>query len=144
MEIQKKVTLVNKLSESERLSKIIEDFAEEKNLSLKLLFEINVALDEILTNIVSYAYNDKAEHKILVRLFSLKDGLKIQVEDEGIAFNPLQRAEPDITKSVMERPIGGLGIHMVRKLVDELKYKRENNKNILTLIKIDNKNGGNR
>ncbi len=136
MEIQKEVILVNKLSESERLSKIIEELAEEKNLSPKFVFEINVALDEIITNIVSYAYNDKAEHKILVRLFFLEDGLKIQIEDEGIAFNPMERPEPDITKSVMERQIGGLGIHMVRKLVDELKYKRENNKNILTLIKI--------
>ena len=144
MEIQKEVTLVNKFSESERLSKIIEDFAEGKNFSLKFLFEIDVALDEILTNIISYAYNDKAEHKILVRLFFLEDGLKIQIKDKGIAFNPLEKAEPDITKSVMERPIGGLGIHMVRKLVDELKYKRENNKNILTLIKKDNKNGGSR
>ncbi len=135
MEIQKEVILVNKLTESERLSKIIEELAEEKNLSPKFVFEINVALDEIITNIISYAYNDKAEHKILVKIFFLEDGLKIQIEDEGIAFNPMERAEPDITKSVMERPIGGLGIHMVRKLVDELKYKRENNKNILTLIK---------
>lgn len=135
MEIQKEVTLLNKLSESERLSKIIEELAEENNLSPKFVFEINVALDEILTNIVSYAYNDKAEHKILVRLFFPEDGLKIQIEEDGIAFNPLERAEPDITKSVMERPIGGLGIHMVRKLINELSYKRENNKNILTLIK---------
>ena len=135
MEIQKEVILVNKLTESERLSKIIEELAEEKNLSPKFVFEINVALDEIITNIISYAYNDKAEHKILVKIFFLEDGLKIQIEDEGIAFNPMERAEPDITKSVMERPIGGLGIHMLRKLVDELKYKRENNKNILTLIK---------
>jgi len=135
VEIQKEVILVNKLTESERLSKIIEELAEEKNLSPKFVFEINVALDEIITNIISYAYNDKAEHKILVKIFFLEDGLKIQIEDEGIAFNPMERAEPDITKSVMERPIGGLGIHMVRKLVDELKYKRENNKNILTLIK---------
>jgi len=135
VEIQKEVTLLNKLSESERLSKIIEELAEENNLSPKFVFEINVALDEILTNIVSYAYNDKAEHKILVRLFFPEDGLKIQIEEDGIAFNPLERAEPDITKSVMERPIGGLGIHMVRKLINELSYKRENNKNILTLIK---------
>jgi len=135
VEIQKEVTLVNKLSESERLSKIIEEKASQKNLTPKFVFEINVALDEVLTNIISYAYNDDDEHKILVRLFFPEDGLKIQIEDDGSAFNPLERAEPDITKSVMERPIGGLGIHMVRKLINELSYKRENNKNILTLIK---------
>ena len=135
MEIQKEVTLVNKLSESERLSKIIEEKAKQKNLTPKFVFEINVALDEVLTNIISYAYNDDQEHFILVRLFFFERELKVQIEDDGAAFNPLERAEPDITQSVMERPIGGLGIHMVRKLVDHLDYKRESGKNILTLVK---------
>lgn len=128
MNIQNEIPLVNKLSENERLSKIIEAKAQQNNLIPKFVFEINVALDEVLTNIISYAYNDDKGHIILVKLFFFENELKVQVEDDGIAFNSLERAEPDITKSVLERPIGGLGIHMIKKLVYHLNYKRKNGK----------------
>jgi serine/threonine-protein kinase RsbW len=94
---------------------------------------VKVVLDEILTNIISYAYADAGEHSIVTR-FSLEQGqLTVQVEDDGRPFNPLNAPEPDTKQLLEERPIGGLGIYLVRKLIDELEYRRQNERNILVM-----------
>ncbi|HET9129489.1 MAG TPA: SpoIIE family protein phosphatase, partial [Terriglobia bacterium] len=127
------VELKNSLSEIERVASTADDFGRRHRLSAETQRNAKLALDEILTNIVSYAYTDADEHRIVTR-FSLEQGkLTIEVEDDGRPFNPLDTPEPDITQSLQERSIGGLGIHLVRKLTDELEYRRQDRRNILIM-----------
>ena len=127
------VELKNNLSEIQRLARIADDFGRRHQLNAETLHKVKVGLDEILTNVISYAYTDGGEHSIITR-FSLEQGrLTIEVEDDGRPFNPLNAPEPDTKQLLGERPIGGLGIHLVRKLIDELEYRRQNDRNILVM-----------
>jgi len=127
------VQLKNKLFELERMSQILEELGQSHHLPSKALHVVNLALEEILTNVISYGYEDKNEHEIIVRL-SLQDGeLVAEVEDDGRPFNPLELPEPDTTSPLEERPVGGLGIHFVRKLMDAVEYSRKDGKNLLVM-----------
>ncbi|MBK8316480.1 MAG: ATP-binding protein [Acidobacteria bacterium] len=96
-------------------------------------------LDEILTNVISYAYEDADQHLINIR-GKLADGfLTIEVEDDGREFDPLKSDNPDLDSGLQERPIGGLGIHLVKKLTDQLEYHRQDGKNLLVMRKIANR-----
>ncbi|HEV8713017.1 MAG TPA: ATP-binding protein [Candidatus Binatia bacterium] len=129
------VSFKNQLAEIERLGQIVEEFAERHHWSPRTLFEVNVSLEEILTNVISYGYEDNEEHEIILRL-SFADGeMTAEIEDDGRPFNPLEVAEPDLDMSLEERPIGGLGIFMVRKFITGLAYRRHEGKNRLTLKK---------
>ena len=94
---------------------------------------INLALEELISNIIFYGYEDHNEHLIYVH-FAIEDGYLITViEDDGKAFNPLERPEVDTSTLLDDKPIGGLGIHFVKNLMDDLKYERVADKNTLTL-----------
>jgi anti-sigma regulatory factor (Ser/Thr protein kinase) len=127
------VELKNSLPEIERLARIVDDFGQRHRLNTKHVHNVKVALDEILTNIISYAYADNREHSIVARLCLDQDKWTVEVEDDGRPFNPLNAPEPDTEQLLEVRPIGGLGIHLVRKLTDELTYRRQNNRNILIM-----------
>ena len=134
------VTLKNDLSEIERLSKLIEDFGKINNLSPKIIFDVNLTLDELITNIISYGYEDEDEHEIIITIWLNENELKLKLVDDGLPFNPLTIQEPDhLTQTLDDRPIGGLGIYLVRKLMDDIDYKREKNKNILLMTKFIDK-----
>jgi sigma-B regulation protein RsbU (phosphoserine phosphatase) len=127
------VELKNSPPEIKRLTRIADDFGQRHRLNAESSHNVKVALDEILTNIISYAYADAREHSIVTR-FSLEQGkLTIEVEDDGRPFNPLYAPEPDTTQLLEERPMGGLGIHLVRKLMDEVEYRTQNDRNILIM-----------
>lgn len=129
------VTLTNRLSELERLGRIVETFVEAHRLPRDLVYPINLALDEILTNIIAYAYADQEEHPITLRLSLADNILTAELEDDGRPFNPLDAPEPIMEGSVDERPVGGLGIHLVRTMMDHLEYRRERDRNRLVLKK---------
>ena len=100
------------------------------------LLAFQVALDEVLTNIIDYAHPEHPVSLIAIHVSTPPGGLEITIEDNGIAFNPLESdADPDLEQSLEERPIGGLGIHLVKSLMDTLEYRRQNNRNRLTLSK---------
>ena len=96
---------------------------------------MNIALDELLNNIISYGYNDKDVHEIEIKIELRSERLIIIINDDGIPFNPFIADAPDMKTSVEEKSIGGLGIHIVKNLMDECDYKRNINNNIITLIK---------
>jgi len=89
--------------------------------------------EEIFANVAFYAYPEK-QGLIDVSLNKLDNNIILEFKDEGIEYNPLEKPDPDVTLPPEERPIGGLGIYMVKNLSDEIYYKRENNNNILTLV----------
>jgi serine/threonine-protein kinase RsbW len=129
------ITLKNKISEIERLADAVMQFGRENNFSDKVIFDINLALEEVVNNVISYAYKDKNEHQINIYMELEGQVLLLKVEDDGIPFNPFDVPEPDIDKPVEEREPGGLGLFFVRNLTDELEYKREKDKNILIMKK---------
>ena len=117
----------------------LSEWIEGLNLPKELDMPVNLALEEAVSNVMLYAYPENRNGQVLVEFARTSDqaGEKIvfTISDTGIPFDPTQKEEVDITLSSEQRAIGGLGIHLVRKLMDEMEYKREGDKNVLTLIK---------
>lgn len=135
MSAQVTVSFKNQLAEIERLGQVVTEFAERHHWSPQALFEVNVSLEEILTNVISYGYEDNQDHEITLRLAFTDGEMTAEIEDDGRPFNPLEAAEPDLNKPLEERDIGGLGIYLVRKFMTDLAYHRHEGKNRLTLKK---------
>jgi serine/threonine-protein kinase RsbW len=127
--------LKSSLSELDNLCLNLETLGEKIGLSKKLVFEINLALDELFTNIISYGFSDEDEHTIKVTITPQNDEICLCIEDDGIPFNPIEFDTPDVACSVENCKVGGLGIHIIRKLMDDICYQRCGDKNILTLKK---------
>ena len=110
---------------------------EELNADHKTAYKVRLALDELLTNVVSYAYEYKegGEIEISYKIADDPRSITLSIADEGKAFNPLETEDPDLALDVSERKIGGLGIFLVKNVMDEIDYRRENERNILTIKK---------
>ncbi len=129
------ITLRNRLNELGRLAEAVAAFARANGLSRDTANDVNLVLEEVITNIIRYGYEDDREHEIVVRGCLAHGELRLEVEDDARAFNPLQVPPPDTEQPLEERPVGGLGIHFVRRLMDHVSYRRRRNRNILTLRK---------
>jgi len=124
----------NRLSETSRVKKHFDTFAEDYGIPEKVRLKMNVVFDELLTNIISYAYQDNKEHDIGIKVELSADRLKVSMVDDGIPFNPLGVETPDTGLPLEERKIGGLGIHLVRKMMDKVSYRRRIDKNVITVV----------
>lgn len=125
----------NDLSELGRLNELLSRFCKEHRLPGSVAMEIGLALEEVFVNVVQYAYEDSAEHEILVSLSAENGEIVLAVEDDGIAFNPLEVPPVDTTLPIEQRPVGGLGIHLVRSVMSEVKYARTEGRNRLEMRK---------
>lgn len=96
---------------------------------------INLSLDELLTNTISYGYEDDGAHTIEIELSKDGNGVTVVLADDARAFDPTAAADPDIDADLDERALGGLGIHIVRAMMDEISYRRVDGRNELTLTK---------
>ena len=120
--------------ELDRVSAAIEEFAEEAEWPLDLVFKVNLALEEIVINVMNYGHDDGL-HEIDITLITEENSLTIEIVDDGRPFDPLHDApKPDVNAELEDRDIGGLGIHFVRKMMDDVRYRREEGKNHLTLV----------
>lgn len=139
------ITIVNRGGELARVAALLDRLAAEHRLAPEVVADMQVALDEVLTNIAKFAHADDAEHRIDVRLRVLDDVLEAVVEDDGAPFDPLAVPAPDVSAPLRERRVGGVGIHFARNLLDELSYERIGERNRLVLRKrIRTGNGENR
>lgn len=129
------IVVKNQLCELERVSRAVAEFGARRALPAEVIFAGSLALDEILTNVISYGYEDAAEHEILVRLEAVGGMLTVVVEDDGRPFNPLAAAPVDTEAAIEDRAVGGLGIHLVREVMDDLAYRREAGKNVMVMKK---------
>ena len=137
-------TIKNSIAEIARVVALVEELASVQQLPPSSIWPLNVALDEVLSNIISYGHEDGAEHEICVRV-SVEHGLVVaEVEDDGKAFDPLAAPTPEIDVPLEERSVGGLGIHIVRNLMDEVTYSRIAGRNRLTLKRALAKDEGER
>ncbi len=125
--------LKNDLSELERLCLNCEEIGRSIGVSDKSIFEMNLALDELFTNIISYGFNDSQEHIIKISITIEGDQLQMRIEDDGVPFNPSESKTPDFQCDIEKCKIGGLGIHLINKMMDEVQYQRVADKNILIL-----------
>ena len=111
------------------------EWIDSLNLPQELNMPVNLALEEIVSNVMLYAYPENKSGQVLVEAETAPKRVVFTISDTGIPFDPTQQEEPDITLAAEDRQIGGLGIYLVRQLMDEIQYERKDNKNILTLIK---------
>lgn len=132
---QIRIVLDNDLSEIAELHREVEHFGEKCSLSSKTQFELNLILEEVLANIISYAYADNRRHEIVVRADLGNGEVVIEVEDDGRPFNPLQSPPPDLEQPLEQRKAGGLGLYLVRELTSSIEYTRREEKNHLVMKK---------
>ena len=133
--MEKTIILANEISEISRLYDFIEDIGNEFSLTPDVIFNLNLVLEEAVVNIINYAY-PKEEHESIYLSARLHEGSAIFVlTDTGKEFDPTMVPDADITMSAEERQIGGLGIFLIRQIMNEVKYERIEGKNVLTLEK---------
>ena len=102
---------------------------------MSLTMSLNLALEEAVVNVMEYAYPEGQKGNVEIEVTADQEWMTFVIMDTGIAFDPTMKEDADTTLSAEERPIGGLGIFLVRQLMDVIDYKRQDNKNVLTLQK---------
>jgi anti-sigma regulatory factor (Ser/Thr protein kinase) len=135
MQAQEDLQLSNKLEEIDRCLQAFASFCNRILLTEDMQNSVSIVLDDLLNNIISYAFEDSEEHKIEVSFRKDKQRLVITVVDDGVEFDPYLKGKPDIESEIDERRIGGLGIHMIKSIMDDYFYKRIKGQNHITLIK---------
>ena len=128
--------LKNALTELDALFQHIEQFGHSHGLPKKQIFQINLALDELFTNIVSYGFPDGNSHWIDFKLRLENNEVVIHIEDNGIPFDPVSAPTSGSVPPLEKCKIGGLGLHIVKKMMDEIAYERRGDKNIITIKKL--------
>ena len=127
-------TMANDMADFARLPPQLEAFAEQADLPPDVAMHIDIVLDELLVNTISYGYADGRAGTISLWM-RVDDGVTIVIEDDGDAFDPLSVAPPDLDSDLEHRQIGGLGVHFVRTMMDSVDYQRIDGVNRLTLTK---------
>ena len=123
------------IAEIERLNRVVRHFGELHEIPGRALYAVNLAVDELVTNAVLYGFDEGSQEEIVVRMEIEGSHLVAIITDEGREFDPLQAPAPNLDAPLEERSIGGLGVHLVRSLMDHVKYERTGRKNILTVRK---------
>ena len=133
--MEKKLILQNEVEQLSKLSDFIDSIAEELSIDSSMAMSLNLAIEEAVTNVVMYAYPEGEVGNVVI-IANFTEGMLIfTISDNGIPFDPTSKTDADVTLNVEERPIGGLGIFLVKNLMDFVGYKRKNGYNILTLKK---------
>lgn len=130
------ITIKNEIEEISKLVEFVEQIGKFHNLEPTLVMNLNLALEEAISNIILYAYPNKIDGDILITITKLDNSLIFTISDNGLEFDPTLIPDADICLSAKERKVGGLGIFLIRKIMDEFKYERIEGKNILTLKRL--------
>ncbi len=133
--MRKNLVLPNNTEEVPRLAAFVEEVCEAVGFGPALTMQINLAIEEAVVNVMNYAYPSGTRGDVSIEASSNDVRLKFTIIDSGSPFDPTARSEVDTTLSANDRPIGGLGIHLVRQIMDSINYERVDNLNILTLRK---------
>ena len=133
--LQKSLTLSNDIQEVPRLAAFVDEVCEALNFDMSQTMNINLAIEEAVVNVINYAYPPGTKGDIGIEAVANDERLKFIITDSGKPFDPTTRAEVDTSLPAEKRDIGGLGIHLVRRLMDTINYERLNGQNVLTLRK---------
>src|SRR5262245_39899859 len=131
----KEFVIKNNLAEIEPLTESIVSYCQENGIDEAICYEVRLALEEAISNTIKYGYEDQQLRSIHVRAGFENRELILEIEDDANEFNPLEAPAPDLSLPVEKRPIGRLGIYLMRSIMDQVDYRRVGVKNILRMIK---------
>jgi sigma-B regulation protein RsbU (phosphoserine phosphatase) len=134
-QLKRSLILPNDIGTVPQLNEFIDSLAEEIGLDMSLTMSLNLAIEEAVVNVMNYAYPIGESGHVEIEAVADDKWLSFIIRDSGIAFDPTTKEDADTTLSAEERPIGGLGIFLVRQLMDVIEYERIDNKNVLVLRK---------
>ena len=140
--MKKELVLTNDPAEIGKIAPFVEEIGQELALTQKEVFNLNLALEEAAANVIHYAYADESgktcsanEKKCRIKAEKAQGLLTLTLADRGKEFDPTRREDPDLSLPAEERPIGGLGIFLIKQLMDSVEYRREGGENLLILKK---------
>lgn len=131
-----RLVLTNQIAEVERLKTFFTEFGQAQALSLEVIQDMNLVFEELVSNIIFYGYNeDTQQPRIEIDIARDPENLLVTITDDAKPFNILEAPEPDLDIPFDEREIGGMGIHLIKTLVDNLEYNWTGNRNVVTMTK---------
>ena len=137
---QRSITLPNDVQTIPELSTFVDEVCENVGFDMSTTLKLNLAIEEAVVNVMNYAYPTGVKGDVDIEAEANDERLKFVISDSGTPFDPTAKAEVDTTLSAEERGIGGLGIHLIRQIMDTINYERVDGKNVLTLRKKLTKN----
>ena len=129
------IAIANELQEIVGASEKIDAFCEERELSPEIAYAVNLSIDEILTNTISYGYEDDESHRIEIIVRLEADALVVVIVDDSAPFDLSETPEADVEATLEDRAVGGLGLFLVHQMMDKVEYERVEGRNIVTLTK---------
>ena len=133
--MEKILVIENDISEISKLAVFIDELGEEMNLTPELIFNLNLVLEEAVSNVILYAYGKEEQKEISLVAYLSDNNLVFVLTDSGMEFDPTKVPDADVTLSAEEREIGGLGIYLIRQIMNTVEYQRIDGKNVLTMRK---------
>ena len=128
------IDLDNRITEVDRLLAELAAFCKNYDVPVKAAGHMELALHELVVNVISYAWDDGGDHRLTVRIAVGASHLTAEISDDGRAFNPLERSAPNVSGCLEEREVGGLGLHIVRTSVEKMYYRNDGQYNYLTIV----------
>jgi sigma-B regulation protein RsbU (phosphoserine phosphatase) len=135
LRLQRHIRLPNDIDEVPKLAEFVDEICETLDIDMSVAMSLNLAMEEAVVNAMTYAYPPETTGDVDIEACANDKCVKFTITDWGIAFDPTGKDDVDTTLSAEERPIGGLGIHLVRQIMDSVNYERIDGKNVLTLRK---------
>lgn len=133
-----KIIVKNELKHLDRLNSQIMDYIKDSEIPKTVAFKLNLAIEEMVTNIINYGYEENCDEEISIDIHKENDMISVTIIDSAKPFNPLEKENPNTNAAIEDRQIGGLGIFFTKELTDDINYSRKNHQNILTFkIKIN-------
>ena len=133
--MRKEIRIKNKITELEKISQFVEEICEELGLSMEMQMNLNLVMEEMVTNVIFYAYPQDEEADI--ELLAMSDGKEVTfvLSDQGKEFDPTAKDDNDLSVNPAERDLGGMGIFIVKNIMNKVTYQRLEGKNLLTMTK---------
>lgn len=133
--MEKKLVIKNDISEISKLATFVGELSEELDFTPELNFNLNLVLEEAISNVILYAYGKEEQKEISLVAYLSDNNLVFVLTDSGMEFDPTKVPDADVTLSAEEREIGGLGIYLIRQIMNTVEYQRIDGKNVLTMRK---------
>jgi serine/threonine-protein kinase RsbW len=133
--MEKEISIKNRMDELVRVNQFIEEIGEELGLDMELQMNLNLVIEEMVVNVISYAYPKGTEANIELKAESKGKELTFVLSDRGREFDPTMKADPDTDVNPVDRDLGGMGIFIVKNIMNEVTYQRLEGKNLLTMKK---------